>query len=70
MTLKNSILETMVEIERRKALSNRDARHSEVMKEVIEAGIMPNNKDKLARQVFVFDEDLAEIHRQKIQDRF
>ena len=69
MTLKKSILETMVEIERRKALSNRDLRHSEVMKEVIEEGTMPSKKDKVARKIFVFDEDLAEIQRQKIQDR-
>ena len=69
MTLKNSILQTMVEIERRKALSDREVRHSEVMKEVIEEGTMPEKKGKIARSVFVFDEDLAEIQRQRIQDR-
>lgn len=69
MSLKNAILRTMVEIERRRALRDRRTRHSEVLKEVIESGTMPRQPSPIPRHVLVFDEDLAEIERQAVRDR-
>ncbi|TVR43595.1 MAG: hypothetical protein EA402_09315 [Planctomycetota bacterium] len=69
LSIKNAILRTMVEVERRRALSNRDIRHREVLKDVIEEGTMPRSPQRIPRTILIFDEDLADIERQRIQDR-
>jgi MSHA biogenesis protein MshL len=64
------LLAKSVEREREALLKDQLVRHDEGINEVIEDAIMPREKAKVARDVFIFDEDLAEIDRQRLRERF
>ena len=55
--------------ERKALLKEQEVRHSELMNEVIDKAIMPREKEKIVRGVMIFDEDIAEIDRERVRLR-
>lgn len=54
----------------RKALrKEKEVRHAELINEVLDKAIMPREKEKVARGVMIFDEDVAEIERERVRAR-
>ena len=55
--------------ERKLLQKERDVRHAELINEVIDKAVMPREKEKVVRGVMVFDEDVAEIERERVRAR-
>ena len=55
--------------ERKVLLKEKDVRRAELINEVIDKAIMPREKEKVVRGVMIFDEDVAEIERERVRIR-
>lgn len=68
-------LDLLRELERRARnhrdglVRERDARDIEVINEVIEKSIMPRDPQKVDRTIVIFDEDIADIERERVRRR-
>lgn len=63
------VLERRARNQRKGLEKEKDVRDIEVINEVIEKTIMPREKQKVARTVVVFDEDIAEVEKERVRRR-
>jgi|GEM_PF-3886881 len=63
------VLERRARNQRKGLIKEKDVRDMEVINEVIEKTIMPREKQKVARTVVVFDEDIAEVEKERVRRR-
>lgn len=69
MRLKYAALTTMVERERGQLKKENAYRLGEAVNDVDRDAIFPRDKPRVKRQVFVFDEDMDELERQRVRNR-
>ncbi len=69
LKLKYRILTEMVERERSELLKDKALRREDAINDSIDDAIMPGEKPKSKRTLFVFDEDLAEFERAQLQQK-
>jgi len=67
LKLKFRVLQTMIEKERAELDKERDLRHEDAINDVIDAGLLPGRMPKARREIFVFDEDIADADRHNVQ---
>lgn len=64
-----SHLDSQIMEERSALLREKSTQHDDAINEALEKSVHPPEKPKLARDIFVFDEDIAEAERQKLKQR-
>nr|MDA3960706.1 hypothetical protein [Planctomycetota bacterium] len=69
MTLLDRLLGHLVRLEGRRLERERAVRRGEVVNDIIEAGTMPREPRPLARTVLIFDEDIAEVDRDRLMQQ-
>jgi type II secretory pathway component GspD/PulD (secretin) len=69
MRLKYAGLTSMVERERGQLKKEIAYRHSEAINDADRDAVFPRDKPRVKRQVFVFDEDMDELERQRVRNR-
>lgn len=62
-------LEKAMKLERAALLKEEEVRNLELINEVIDKQIMPREKEKIARSVVIFDEDISAIERERVRLR-
>jgi type II secretory pathway component GspD/PulD (secretin) len=67
LKLKFRVLQTMIEKERAELDKERALRHEDAINDVIDDGLLPGRLPKAKREIFVFDEDIAEAEHHAIQ---
>jgi type II secretory pathway component GspD/PulD (secretin) len=69
LKLKYRILSEMVERERAELLKDKALRRDDAINDTIDDAIMPGEKPKSKRTIFIFDEDIAELERSELQKK-
>ena len=69
LKLKYRILTEMVERERSELLKDKALRRDDAINDAIDDAIMPGEKPKSKRTIFVFDEDIAAVEREALQKK-
>ena len=67
LKLKFRVLQAMIEKERAELDKERALRHEDAINDVIDAGLLPGRLPKAKREIFIFNEDIAEAERHAIQ---
>jgi len=69
LTLLDRLMTHLVRLEKRRLERDRALRRGEVVNEIIEGGTMPREQRPIPRTVLIFDEDIAELERERLMQQ-